>query len=381
MVKSDVKGHSDFGGKTMTCSYERRVGHDYTAVNRTAAASCLALHTERLAILLFLAAAISCLWSARVFAANEMGFFNSLSQGSSVQYVSITPVKTPSVSQQQARIAELQKQSMRDTYDPELGEAYLELANSLSAEGNHDGALNAYSNALQVVRVTEGLNSLNQLPILKAQLEIHEQTNEWHRVDETLSLIHAISQDQLPVGDDRRVEAMNQISRWRLRAAEEELLETSAKDHSKLVELYEEELRQVELYGSANISDLALSSLKIGEAFARLSLAMNTLDKPLSEYRAVTSRPIKDRTPCQTVQRGSRGGVQPCMAGARPNLDYYLAPQRQKDKEVRKHLEALRISIIDAAKTLEDRNDFAGRDLLVEDFRFLAETFTGIVSR
>lgn len=380
-MKSDVKGNLDFGGKTMTCSYGRRVEHDCQAVSRAAAACSITIQTEKFAILLFLAMATSCLWSVQAFAGTDIAFVSSLNQGISPQTASGKPSKAQSIAKQQAHIAELEQQSTYDTYAPQLGEAYLELANSLSADENHDGALEAYNNALQVVRVSEGLNSLNQLPILQALLNTLEQTRQWQRYDETLGLINTISQNQLPVGDDRRVEAMNQISRWRLRAAEEELLETTAKDHSKLVELYEEELRQIELSGSANISDLAISSLRIGEAFARLSLARNTLDKPLSEYRDITSRPIKDRTPCQTAQRGSRGGVQPCMASARPNLDYYRVPQRQKDKEVRKHLEALRISILDAAKTLEDRNDFSGRDLLVEDFRFLAETFTGIVSR
>lgn len=291
-------------------------------------------------------------------------------------------VQSDDIARHQARIAELEQQTTRDTYPPALGEAYLGLANAFSATGNHEAALDTYSSALQVVRVTEGLKSLNQLPILQAQLTALEQTRQWQRYDETLGLIYTISQDQLPVGDDQRVEALNQLSKWKLRATDEELLNNLLRDSGDLVELYETELSRIEQTGTTHVSDFAIASLELGEAYARLALARNVIKKPISEYRSITSEATMARTPCQSTDRGPRGGrSQACMAAARPNLDYYRVPQDKKDQEVRRHLETLRLTILDAAKTLEERNGFPERSLLVEDFRFLAETFTEIVSR
>lgn len=272
---------------------------------------------------------------------------------------------------------------MQDVYTPAHGQIFLEQANEQAGRGNYSEALKHYGNALQVVRVVEGLNSLNQLPILQAQLKLLEQTRQWQRYDETLSLVYTLGRDQLPAGDDRRIQALNQLAKWKLKATEEELLLDLSRDSAKMVELYEEELRFIEHSGITGISDFSLSSLKLGEAYARLAQVRNTIEKPLADYRSVTSSPTMERTPCRmTSVRGDRGGPQQaCMQAPRPNLDYYLEPQRKKDQEVRDQLEALRISILAAAKTLEEKHDFPDRALLVEDFRFLAESFTEIVSR
>lgn len=271
---------------------------------------------------------------------------------------------------------------IQDAYTPAQGQTFLEQAKDQAARGNYSEVLKHYGNALQVVRAAEGLNSLKQLPILQAQLEILEKTRQWQRYDETLSLVYTLSQDQLSAGDDRRIQALNQLTKWKLKATEEELLEDLSRDSANMVELYEEELRLIEHSGITNISDFTLSSLKLGEAYARLSQVRNTIKKPIGEYRSVTSRPTMERTPCRTTERGDRGGPQQaCMQAPRPNLDYYRVPQRKKDQEVREHLEALRISILDAATTLEEKNDFPDRDLLVEEFRFLAESYTEIVSQ
>jgi hypothetical protein len=272
---------------------------------------------------------------------------------------------------------------MQDVYTPAQGQAFLEQANDQATRGNYSEALKQYGNALQVVRIAEGLNSLNQLPILQAQLKLLEKTRQWQRYDETLTLVYTLSQDQLPAGDDRRIQALNQLAKWKFKATEEELLEDLSRDSAHMVERYEEELRLIEHSGITNIADFTFSSLKLGEAYARLSQLSNTIKKPLGEYRSVTSRPTMERTPCRTTTvRGDRGDPQQaCMQAPGPNLDYYRVPQRKKDQEVRKQLEALRISILDAAKTLEEKPDFPDRDLLVEEFRFLAESFTEIVSQ
>jgi len=275
-----------------------------------------------------------------------------------------------------------ERTGMLDVYTPAQAQTFLEQANDQAARGNYPEALKHYGNALQVVRVAEGLNSLNQLPILQAQLKILEQTRQWQRYDETLSLVYTISEDRLPAGNDRRIQALNQLAKWKFKATEEELLEDLSRDSANMVKLYEEELRLIENSDITNISDFTLSSLKLGEAYARLSQVRNTIKKPIGEYRSVTSRPTLDRTPCQTTVRGDRGDPQQaCMQAPRPNLDYYRVPQRKKDQEVREQLEALRVSILDAAKTLEEKHDFPERDLLVEEFRFLAESFTEIVAQ
>lgn len=271
---------------------------------------------------------------------------------------------------------------IQDVYAPAQAQVFLEQGKDQAARGNHAEALRHYGSALQVVRVAEGLDSLNQLPILQAQLKILEQTRQWQRYDEALSLIFMLSQDQLPAGDDRRVHALNQLANWKFKAEEEELLELGSRDFADIVQLYAKELRLIEHAKITDITDFTFSSLKLGEAYARLSQVRDTINKPVEEYRSVASRPTMDRTPCRAGVSGDRGGAQQaCMQAPRPNLDYYRLPQRKKDKDVRDQLEALRISILAAAKTLEQKHDFPDRDLLVEKLRFLAQSFTELVSR
>jgi len=356
----------------MTCSAGGRIGGALHAI-KNILGLCKQMRLQLCLFNLLAVAGItsSFLWPAQASADTSIPFSLALNQSSQVD----------DFDRHEARIADLESRTTLDSYFPELGEAYLDLAGSLAARNRHAEALDAYSRALQLVRVTEGLNSLNQLPILEAQLETLEQTHQWDRYDETLNLIVTISQDRLPAGDDRRVEALNQLSKWNLRATEEALLEYLSLDSGKLVELFEQELGQIEQAGTANVSDFAVSSLQLGEAYARLAQARHTISKPIAEYRSITSRPTMDRTPCPTSGRGTRGGPQACMAAARPNLAYWRVPQRKKDQEVRSQLEALRLTILGAAETLEERNEFPGRELLVEEFRFLAESFTAIVSR
>lgn len=354
----------------MACSADRRIDDVLHAAKKTIKSqitSCLGIRRFHLLTVVWVTA--SCFWSASA-AATEVPFMLSQDQ----------PGQGQDIARLEARITELENHGTRDAYNPELGEAYLELAGTLSAVENYTGALANYDLALQVVRVSNGLDSPNQLPILQAQLDCLERLSLWARYDDTLKLMYRISQNYYPVGDAARIEVLNQLAKWQLKAAEEGLLDM-VEDRTRLVaDLYENEIELIEASDTATVSDYALSSLHLGRAYAGLAMVKIVLNKPVGEYRSLTSNPTLANSHCQTVQLAAGDGSQTCMAAPLPNLNYYRAPESRKEQETVFYLEELRNAILFAAETLDQRRDFSNRDVLMDEFRFLAESYTEIIS-
>lgn len=357
----------------MACSAYRRIDDVLYAANKTTGSRKTTCPGKRyFHYLTAVWVTVACLWSACAAADMENPFVHSLSQSGQVQDTDID--------RQVARIAELENRDTLDAYTPELAEAYLGLAGKLTALENYAGALETYGKALQIVRVSDGLASPNQLPILQAQLDCMEKLHQWSRYDATLNLIYNISQDYFPAGDDARIDVLDQLGKWQLKAAEEGLLERMETRAKAVADLYEREIKQIEASGTANVSDYGLSSLHLGRAYAKLAVTRVVLSKPARSYRAITSEPTLASSRCRTVRLAAGDSSQTCMATPMPDLNYYQAPENGKKQEAGFYLEELRTAILDAAATLEEKKDFGNRELLIDEFRFLAESYTKIVS-
>lgn len=357
----------------MVCSAYRRIDDVLYAANKTTG-SCGSTHPGK-NLFQFLAATwvtAACLCSAAAVADTSYPFIQSLGPAGQS--------RNPDITRQEAWIDELESRDLPDVYTPELGEAYLGMADQLASRGDYAGALETYGKALQIVRVNDGIDSPVQLPILQAQLDCLEKLRQWNRYDDTLNLIYSISRDNYPAGDAARIDVLDQLGKWQLKAAEEGLLDLVEDRIKAVAYLYEQEISQVEDSGAEVVSDYGLSSLHLGRAYTRLAMAKVVLNKPVKAYRSPTTEPARASTDCRPVQLAISNGSRTCITAPVPNLNDYRLPRDRKKQETGFYLEELRTAILDAAQTLEDRSDFGNRDLLIDEFRFLAESYTKIVS-
>lgn len=292
----------------------------------------------------------------------------------------VVHAQASAINHQLARIAELESQDSRNSWAPGLGEAWLDLANAQRAAGDYNAAMTSYGKALQVVRVRDGLNSANQLPILQAQLRALEELQQWNRYDSTLNLINLITQDHFPVGDDKRIRVLDQLSKWQLRAAREGLLERSEEKTRAVADLYASEMQKLETGDATAVSDFGISSLRIGIANTKLALTRIVFNKPVKEYRSPAGELMVSGSNCRSTPLAIGNDSAACLAPAVPNIGQYREPARRKQRELNFYLEELRTSILDAGETLSEKPSFENREQLVDEFRNLAESYTEFVS-
>lgn len=249
------------------------------------------------------------------------------------------------------RIAELQAGS--DRSDPALGEAWLGLGSTLQFLGEDTEAMAAFGEALQSLRIANGLHDASQLPVLQRQLVSQEKLQDWQAVDATVHLMHYITTRQYPPGAAPRFDALRALTLWKQRAAHEKLLGENLDPAAEAATLSSNEIRQLKALPANTGTNLQLAALYLDLATMEFMQARTKWAQPLAAYGLIGS-PTAPQMQCQPVRLADGRTSTLCSVQEVPNLNYYQGPNSSKNLDVAGHLVAMEQSVLEAYNLLRN---------------------------
>jgi tetratricopeptide (TPR) repeat protein len=277
-------------------------------------------------------------------------------------------------------IDQLELEAGADVYGAELLETYRDLGFTYYTLKQYEEAVAAFDKALQLVRIGNGLNSVQQLPVLQEILISNEDMNNWEAVDVNSHLIFHINRKNFPVGDERRIQALNELGKWTLKAVSGELIENIQSNSGDLIELYKNEIRQVEELDDYDGKNFQLASLYLGEARAKMSITKVIIEKPLTDY--MTGQPQSTTsTRCYLVRLPNGKATQVCETIEVPNLDYYIDPSQMQYQQINRNLNDIRRAISDAFEIVQTEEGYPEKqNALLMEIQQITESYNTFVT-
>ena len=122
----------------------------------------------------------------------------------------------PLIGDAQLRLDRLQTSSRPYEVAPERLDALTTLGSLLQEQGDHEEAITHYEQAMQLIRVNEGLFSERQVPMQTAIIESHLALGDYDKADDMqASRLHLLRQNH-PENSDTRIAAEEQMAHWNI---------------------------------------------------------------------------------------------------------------------------------------------------------------------
>lgn len=244
----------------------------------------------------------------------------------------------------QAEIERLQSQF--GPYDPQLGEQLLSLGLVYQRLEKYPDSVQALNQSLHIKRVNEGLQSLNQLPILERLIETNIASENWNELDRNYDLLLWIHRRNFGNGDPRLLPIIDKVGRWKLNAYAGQLLEKNPQVTIKdAEELYSGTVRILEKeYGE---KDPRLVDALYGKTLTNYRLAALMSSQPLSHFGTRGAIP---RTMVRYVQQCSvtRGRTVCYLVPITSYETFESTMDQQQAKDL-----AIRRSLVQAGESLK----------------------------
>ena len=238
-------------------------------------------------------------------------------------------------------------------YDQSITEAYLGLANANSELGNFEEANRVYGEALQSIRITNGLYAEQQLALLELYTMSASFERDWTQVDNNLNLSSHIASRIYENNDPRYLDAVSQFASWKIRSHERDIYgDRNDISLREAIELYEDLIAGL-LPASAHYSE-RLASYLSAKGMAHYYSALYTASISLSDFPSSVSEFITIQRCRQEVEivDGRRVVVQVCEQEEIVNPEYFVGKQIEKDTMVQSRLSQMRNSFRRAADTV-----------------------------
>jgi len=275
-------------------------------------------------------------------------------------------------------ISALENASTQNVYNPELTEAYLGLASAMEVLGENEAAAAVFDQALQTVRISNGLNSLQQLPILEQLLDNHLARENWEDVDNFTYLIFHISRRNFPVGNLRRVEALNRLGAWKFKAIHENLSGGGSRSAFEILNMFRSEITLLEETEDFVGKGIQMATLHLGEARGQLAVVRQINERPLSDYRTTSQQTITQQQ-CLTIRLPSGQITTICETVETPNIDYYPEPLALKNREMGIYLDNIRDALNKTFEALQQDGDIDTRTQLAEEMHSVTQAYNTFI--
>lgn len=281
----------------------------------------------------------------------------------------------------QARVTELEVR--QGAYGEELAEAYVGLGATLRALDQDEAAAEALGKALQALRIGYGLNDVRQLPILHALRNTNERLARWEEVNSATHLIFTIAKHSPATDEQLRIAALLDLGQWLRKADAENLLPNFEANTKQVSELYGFEIARLEALPSYAGRNVHLASLYLDLATTELGEAKRKYEMPISEFQTPAAGEQRTVVTQQCFTATDRNGrpMQACNQPLEvPNLNYYLAPNAQKNSEIREHLVLDFNQVLAAFRTLQDEPaPGAQQETLLTEVRRLTDEYNEFI--
>jgi len=271
---------------------------------------------------------------------------STMAQAANAQPSAASAVETPALSEsdaaeaaEAARVRLAARQSLQDRigiletesgpYAANLIEVHFDLGRMYQFENLHQEAAASFANALQLVRISEGLYSERQVGVLEQLISVNQTAENWQEVDNNHHLLLQIKKhlyrttnSQIENRQAAWATAVIQFGEWRLFASRNNLLRRSGAMQAQAIEevheLYSAAITDitesasvssssngdssgVSAGRSARVADKgSLVSLLYGKALAEHEMAQYLMRMPL-DYFPGQGSPYNVRTVCFPV--------------------------------------------------------------------------------
>ncbi len=223
-------------------------------------------------------------------------------------------------------------------YDPALLEAYSDLAGFYNEIEDYENAVKLFTDALQVARISSGLDNETQLPVLSNLIDLNRKLEAWQEVDDLHELSLHINTRLYPLTDSHYLAYAEIYGNWKLELLRDNLLQQDfrglANDASDLSEFYERLIVGIEDQPDVGITNLL--HLVSDKVQADLALARSVASTPASAFEGLASRFIT-QTRCQNVRTTSGAVVRQCYNVQVENPRYRQSQRDAKRSAMNRH--------------------------------------------
>lgn len=246
------------------------------------------------------------------------------------------------------RLDELRQE--HGVYDPVLIEAWGDLAARQAEEGDHEQAAEAWREALQISRISDGLYDASQLRIIEQLAMAYENAGETEEAD-TYHYLLFHTRSRLHEPDSlEMVDAVIDWSDWKLRrsTAREGSIHPGALSDVELQSLWDQQSDALEVLQARHdaagdvIEDARFGSLLHLRAVTELGMASRILRRPVYQYDPPLAQQYVTRRVCRTVSDPSGGTRQECFTQQVENPQYRRAQAAERSLQANRSLRAAR---------------------------------------
>ncbi len=277
-------------------------------------------------------------------------------------------------------INQLELEAGNDAYRPELSQAYMDLGLTLQILEQHDAATEAFDKALQSVRISDGLNSPLQLPMLQELYNSNLANADWEDADLYAHLMYYVARKSFAAGHETRLAALQQMGKWKLKAENENLLSEYSNAIGSAIASYEKEIELLQTMPLEG-NNLTLATLYLGEAELKMRLAQQIYDRPLTEYQTPGRERSTTTTRCFFVRLANGSVTQMCETIEVPQLDFYTVPNDMKLREISGNLKDIREALVNAFALLQiEMEQPEIRDELLAEMNQITESYNSFVT-
>lgn len=294
----------------------------------------------------------------------------TVTQGQSLQALS-----------QQADRYEQQVSELNGSYDQGSAEIFRSLASVYWQMGQLEEAANAYQEALQALRVNEGLASESQLAVISEFNGLLFEQEDWEQLDTHFHLQVDMSRRLYGVSDVRYLRASNTLAGWKIRAFQTGIYQGRGDRSIQLAaEIYRTLAEQ--LPETDPNYHRRLAGYHSAQGLAHFYSARFAASLPLEEFRAAPQgNNVQNCVPTiLSVDGGAQPSAAACQVNQSSDADFFASQQREKSQLVRRHLGNMRQSFMLAIEALENAPDVSIREQAVAilnygDANMLAEDY------
>lgn len=257
------------------------------------------------------------------------------------------------------RLDELRRE--RGVYDPALIEAWGDLAAIQADSGDHQQAADAWNEALQISRISDGLYDPSQLRIIEQLAMAYEEAGEVEEADTYHYLLFHTRSRLYEPDSLESVDAVIDWGDWKLNrsTAREDSINPGALSEAELESLWRQQTGALELLQSrqgnsgAAPEDARYGSLLHLRALTELGMAIRVLQRPAYLFDPPLADQYVTRRVCRTVSDSSGGTRQVCSTQQVENPQYRRAQIAERGQQAER-------SIRSARQTLSQLTDWQG---------------------
>lgn len=266
-------------------------------------------------------------------------------------------------------------------YDASLLEALLDQGRYLTQIGQHQAAAATYDRALSITRISDGLLSEQQLPVLDELTAAHKAAGDWQKADDREHLTWYLQSRLHAPGSVAHTQALLDYGNWKLQVVQRNLLGRSTRANLEdMLILQESYTNAVDLIAIAQVTD-SDTAVSAAQHFSLL-LGKTRTDYMLAEYLIRTLPSAVDRyvpqyvsvQVCETVQGANGVPTRVCRTERVDNPRYREAQMQKRLYEdridttlrgVRSSIERMQ-AIVDANPQLQTTEGASAQQTLDE---------------